>query len=350
MQQVALALSDIAVRYGCEVLGDPDATVNCVATLSGAAEGSISFLANPAYRAQLADTRATAVILTPDDAEQCATNCLTTANPYAVYALVAQELYPEPPGQAGVHPAAVIGEACELGDGCRIAAGAVLGNRVKVGANTTIGPNCAIEDDVSIGRDCRLMGNASLYREVVLGDRCRLHSGVVIGADGFGMAPGDSGWIKVPQVGTVVIGNDVEIGANSCVDRGAIDDTRIGNDVKIDNLVQIGHNVVIGDHTAMAGMSGVAGSTTIGQRCLIGGAATIGGHIEVANDVSVMGRGNVSRSITQKGVYSSVIPVEEAGKWRKIVARLKRIDSMASKLHDLEKAVRATRKNGDETE
>jgi UDP-3-O-[3-hydroxymyristoyl] glucosamine N-acyltransferase len=226
----------------------------------------------------------------------------------------------------------------------------VLGNRVKVGANTTIGPNCAIEDDVSIGRDCRLMGNASLYREVVLGDRCRIHSGAVIGADGFGMAPGDSGWIKVPQVGTVVIGNDVEIGANSCVDRGAIDDTRIGNDVKIDNLVQIGHNVVIGDHTAMAGMSGVAGSTTIGQRCLIGGAATIGGHIEVANDVSVMGRGNVSRSITQKGVYSSVIPVEEAGKWRKIVARLKRIDSMASKLHDLEKAVRAMRKNGDETE
>ncbi len=351
---MTLALSEIAVRYGCEVLGDPDATVHSVATLSAADEGSISFLANPAYRGQLAETRATAVILTPDDAEQCATNCLTTANPYAVYALVAQELYPDPLEEPGLHPTAVTGEDCDLGEGCRIAASAVLGNRVKIGANTSIGPNCVIDDDVSIGRDCRVMGNVSLYRKVSLGDRCRIHSGAVIGADGFGMAPGETGWIKVPQVGTVIIGDDVEIGANSCVDRGAIDDTRIGNDVKIDNLVQIGHNVIIGDHTALAGMSGVAGSTIIGQRCLIGGAANIGGHIEIADEVSVMGRGNVSRSITQKGVYSSVITVEEAGKWRKIAARLKRIDVMAGKLRDLEKTVRAlhkdTRKDKGESE
>lgn len=350
MNSVALPLSEIAVRYGCELVGDPDAEVSRVATLSGAGEGSISFLANQAYRGQLADTKATAVILSPDDAEQCATNCLTTPNPYAVYALVAQQLYPDPPVQAGIHPTAIIGENCKLDDGCSIAAGAVLGDRVEVGANTRIGPNCVLDDDVSIGRDCHLKANVSLYVSVVVGDRCCIHAGAVIGADGFGMAQSDTGWVKVPQVGTVVVGNDVDIGANTAIDRGAIDDTRIGNDVKLDNLVQIGHNVVIGDHTALAGMAGVAGSTTIGQRCMIGGGAGIGGHIELADDVIIMGRGNVSRSISQKGVYSSAITAEEAGKWRRIAARLKRIDAMAGKVNTLEKVVRAMSNDRDEPE
>lgn len=338
---MSLALGEIAVRYGCELHGDPDASVDRVATLADAAPGSISFLANPAYRSQLADTRATAVILAPDEAGECRTNCLVTANPYAVYAQVAAELFPEPPLQPGIHPSAVIGNDCELGEGCQIGAGAVLGDCVRLGNNCYVGPNCVVERDVSLGSDCRLIANVTVYHGVVMGQRCRVHAGAVIGSDGFGNAADADGWIKVPQLGSVQIGDDVEIGANTCIDRGAIGDTCLGNDVKLDNLVQIGHNVIIGDHTAFAGQSGVAGSTVIGSRCLIGGATGLNGHIEIADGVSIMGRGNVTKSITAPGVYASVLGVEEAGKWRKIAARVKRLDAMAVKLRELEKLLKS---------
>ena len=343
---MSLALGEIAVRYGCEVHGDPDAAVERVATLAAAEAGAISFLANPVYRSQLADTRATAVIVSPEDAGDCQTNCLVTANPYAVYAQVAQDLYPEPEPAEGVHKSAVIGSNCQIGSGTEIAAGAVLGERVSLGENCCIGPNCVIGDDVTIGNHCRLFANVTIYHAVVIGQRSRVHSGAVIGSDGFGNAADQDGWIKVPQVGGVTIGDDVEIGANTCIDRGAIDDTRLGNDVKLDNQVQIGHNVSIGDHTAFAGQAGAAGSATIGSRCLIGGGVAINGHIEIADGVTIMGRGNVTRSIADPGVYASVFGVEEAGKWRKIAARVKRLDAMAQRLRALEKALKSQREDG----
>lgn len=337
---VALTLGEIAVRYGCELHGDPDTVINRVATLAGAADGSVSFLANAGYRSQLSRTGASAVILAPADVDTCPVSCLVSSNPYAVYALVAQALYPEPPAQPGVHPSAVIGADCVLGEGVSVAAGVVLGDRVTIGDRSVLGPNCVVGDDVTIAADCRFIASVTLYHDVKIGARCRVHAGSVIGSDGFGMAPGESGWIKVPQVGSVVIGNDVEIGANCCIDRGAIDDTRLEDDVKLDNQVQIAHNVVIGAHTAIAGQSGVAGSTTIGERCLIGGSVAVSGHIKVADGVTVMGRGNVSKTIEKPGVYSAVFSVEEAGKWRRIAARVKRLDSMATKLRELEAALK----------
>ncbi len=345
---MGLALGEIAVQFGCEIHGDPDVTVDCVATLADARQGSVSFLSNPVYRSQLAATKATAVIVGPEDAAACPTHCLVTSNPYAVYARVARQLYPEPAPRAGQHPSAVIGAGCEIGNGTEIAAGAVLGDRVRVGKRCYIGPNCVIGDDVVIGSDSRLFASVTIYHGVAMGRRTRVHSGAVIGADGFGNAADQDGWIKVPQVGSVTIGDDVEIGANTCVDRGAIGDTRVGNDVKIDNQVQIGHNVVIGDHSAMAGQCGIAGSATIGARCLIGGGVAVNGHIEIVDNVSIMGRGNVTRSITTPGVYASVFGVEEAGKWRKIAARVKRLDAMAGRLRALEDGLKSLRDRDDD--
>ncbi len=346
---MSLALGEIAVQFGCEIHGDPDVTVDCVATLAEAGPGSVSFLSNPVYRSQLAATRASAVIIAPDDAADCPTNCLVTGNPYVVYAQVAQLLYPAALPRAGRHPSAVVGADCDIGNGTEIAAGAVLGDRVSVGERCYIGPNCVIGDDVVIGSDSRLFASVSVYHGVAMGRRVRVHSGAVIGADGFGNAADQDGWIKVPQVGSVNIGDDVEIGANTCVDRGAIGDTRLGNDVKLDNQVQIGHNVIIGDHTAMAGQCGIAGSATIGARCLIGGGVAVNGHIEIVDNVSIMGRGNVTKSITTPGVYASVFGVEEAGKWRKIAARVKRLDAMAGRLRALENRLESLRGSDDDT-
>ncbi len=342
---MSLTLGEIAVRFGCELHGDPDAVVDSVATLSRAAAGNIAFLANPAYRAQLASTGATAVILAADDHEACPVNALVTAQPYSVYARVAQLLYPPPPPAPGVHPLASVAAGASVGEACELAAGAVIDADVVIGDGCYIGPNCVLESGVRLGP-----GNVTLCRGVQIGARCLVHPGTVIGADGFGMAPGDAGWIKVPQVGSVTLGDDVEIGANVCIDRGAIEDTRVGNDVKIDNQVQIAHNVVIGDHTAIAGQAGVAGSATIGSRCMIGGGARIGGHIEIADGTVVMGGCNVSSSIREPGVFSSVLTAEEAGKWRKIQARVKRLDAMAGRLRQVESALKALTGNKDKAE
>lgn len=331
-----LRLADIAVRYGCELRGDPDAYVDCVAALDSAATGSLTFLSNPALRVSLEQTSATAVILRPQDADRCPVNSLVTDNPYALYAAVAAELYPEPPVHAGVHPSVVQGDNVVIPPSCAIGPGVVIGKNVVLGERVHIGPNSVLGDRVTVGDDSHIFGMVAIYADVIIGKRNRIHSGVVLGADGFGIAHSSAGWVKVPQIGGVVLGDDVEIGANSCVDRGAIGSTRLGNDVKIDNHVHIAHNVQIGDHTAIAGQSGVAGSTRIGARCLIGGAAAIGGHIEITDDVVVLGRASVSVSINKSGTYSSAITVEEVGVWRRIAARVKRLDDMARRLRKLE--------------
>jgi len=336
---MAIKLAELAVRYGCEVRGNPDTEVNRVGTLQGAAAGCIAFLANTGYRKYLGDTKASAVILSEKLANECPTDCLIADDPYLVYARVAADLYPQHEVKPGVHPSAVIGGNSTVPASCELAPGVVIGANVTLGENVSVGPNTVIGDYVSVGADTRFAANVSVYAHSVIGERCILHSGAVVGADGFGIAQSSQGWIKVPQLGRAVLGNDVELGALSSVDRGAIEDTLIGNGVKLDNLVQIGHNVVVGDHTVMASQAGVSGSTKVGARCVIGGKSGIAGHLDIADDVYLLGAAHVSKSITKPGMYSSVVTVEEVGVWRRIAARIKSLDKLAKRLAVVEKKV-----------
>jgi UDP-3-O-[3-hydroxymyristoyl] glucosamine N-acyltransferase len=332
-----VTLGSLAVRHGCELRGDPATEVTHVATLAGAGPGALAFLANPQYRRQLAATRATAVVLAPADAADCPAACLVSANPYLAYARMAGDLHPPPPARPGVGagarvaPGARVPASCQLDPGAVVGEGAELGERVIVGPNAVVGPGCRVGDDT------RLMAGVVLYPGVRVGRRGLLHSGAVVGADGFGIARGPGGaWTKVPQVGSVVIGDDVEVGANTTIDRGAIEDTVIGDGVKLDNQIQVAHNVVIGRHTAIAGLAGVAGSTRIGERCVIGGQAGISGHLVIADDVVIMGGAQVVQSIDAPGVYGGPVPATEARTWRRNAARIGQLDEIARRLRRLE--------------
>lgn len=334
-----LTLGDIAVRFGCELRGDPDVSVAHVGTLADGDSRSLAFFANPKYRSQLAQTRAAAVILDEPAVKSCPVAALITPNPHALFARVAQQLHPPPRAAAGVHASAVIAPTAIIDASASIGPMVVVGDRVQLGARAVVGPGCVIEPGASIGPDTRLFARVTICAGVRLGARCIVHAGAVIGADGFGFAQEKGGWIKVPQVGSVIIGDDVDIGANTTIDRGAIGDTVIADDVKLDNLIQIGHNVRIGAHTAIAACSGVSGSTIIGERCRIGGMVGFVGHQTICDDVAVTGLTMVSHSITQPGIYSGGIPAETARDWRRIVARLKRIDGMARRLAAVERAL-----------
>ena len=335
---MSLSVADIAVRYGCRIAGDPDARVARVATLENASGDCISFLANPRYRRWLSQTQAAAVILAPDDASECPTTALITDNPYSVYARVATELAPAVALVAGVHAAATVSAqaqvpaSCEVGPGAVIAAGAVLGERVFVGPGVVIGRDCQVGDDT------RLIANVTLCHGVRFGQRCIVHPGSVVGSDGFGIAQEPEGWFKVPQLGSVQIGDDVEIGACTSIDRGAIEDTVIEDGVKLDNQIQVAHNVHIGAHTVVAACVGISGSTRIGQRCMIAGAVGFVGHLDIADDVIITGQTMVNRSIDEPGgVYSSALPMDEARRWRRNSARFRKLDELAKRLSKLEK-------------
>ncbi len=334
-----LSLGEIAVRFGCELRGDPDIRVAHVGTLAGADSSALAFLANPTYRSQLAQTRAAAVIVDASSAADCPVAALITRNPHALYARVATLLHPAPTAAGGVHASAVVAASAVVDASASIGPQVVIGERVRIGARAVIGPGCVLADDVVVGDDTRLVARVSLGQGVRMGARGIVHPGAVIGADGFGFAEERGAWIKVPQVGTVVIGDDVDIGANTTIDRGAIGDTVIGDDVKLDTLIQIGHNVRIGAHTAIAACSGVSGSTTIGERCRIGGMVGFVGHQTICDDVAVTGLTMVTGNVTKPGIYSGGIPAEEAREWRRIVARLKRIDGMAQRLAAAERAL-----------
>lgn len=331
-----LTLGQIAERLGAQCHGDPLRVIEGVATLQSASPKQIAFLANPAYRAQLKTTAAGAVILAPEALVDCLTDSLVIANPYLAFAHVAAMLDTTPApsqgqhGSAVVHASANVHPSVSLGAHCVVEAGAVIGENAMIGAGCVIGQN------VRIGAGSRLWANVTLYHGVSLGARCILHSGVVIGSDGFGFANEAGAWIKIPQTGTVVIGDDVEIGANSVVDRGALDDTRIGNGVKLDNLIQIAHNVQIGDHTAIAGCTAVAGSSRIGKHCTIAGGVGIVGHIELADRVHVAAMTLVTKSINEPGAYASGTGMLPVGEWKKSVARFRQLDEMARRLKRLE--------------
>lgn len=332
-------LGELAVRHGCELRGDPALEVDHVATLRAAGPGALAFLANPAYRAQLPGTRATAVVLAPAAAANCPCACLVSNDPYAAYARIAAELYPPPAATPGVAPGASIGPGSGIPASAEVAPGAVLGAGVRLGERVVIGPHCVLGDGVNVGDDTRLVGSTTVYAGVTIGARCIVHAGCVIGSDGFGFARGRDGrYTKVPQVGGVRIGDDVEVGANTTIDRGAVDDTVIGDGVKLDNQIQVGHNVVIGPHTVIAAQTGIAGSTTIGARCVIGGQVGIAGHISIADDVIVGGGASVTGTIRRAGVYGGgPTPADDLPRWRRNMARFGQLDRLAKRVRALER-------------
>jgi UDP-3-O-[3-hydroxymyristoyl] glucosamine N-acyltransferase len=324
--QAEFSLGELAVRFGLTLRGEPGLTVRSVATLSRANSGALSFLANSRYRRQLESTQASAVILSAEDEAHCPVAALIDPNPYLAYARIAALLHPEPAPEPGIHPSAVVAGGARVAASASIGPLAVIEEGAQIGERVLIGPGCIVQKGAAVGADSTLRSRVNLYPGVTLGQRCILHAGAVVGADGFGFAPNNGTWEKVPQVGSVRIGDDVEIGANTTIDRGAIDDTVVENGVKLDNQIQVGHNVVIGAHTAIAACTGISGSTVIGRRCMIGGMVGFAGHLSIADDVVVTGCSLVSASIKKPGSYSSGMPTVETRLWRRMVAHLRRLD------------------------
>jgi UDP-3-O-[3-hydroxymyristoyl] glucosamine N-acyltransferase len=321
---MVVTLGELAVRLGCELRGDPLREVDSVATLLDAHPRAITFLAESRHRAALAQTRAAAVVLEARFAAASPVATLIASNPRATYARIAALLYPLPPVVPGIHPSAIVAPDAQVDTEACVGPLAVIGARARIGAGAMIGAHCVIGADVVVAAQVRLVARVTLCDGVSVGARSILHPGCVVGSDGFGFAPEGGAWLKVPQVGSVCIAEDVEIGANTTIDRGAIGDTVIGQGVKLDNQIQIGHNVRLGAHTAIAGCTGISGSTVVGERCQIGGACAIGGHLQITDDVIITGFSMISHSIPKPGVYSSGIPFEDARTWRRMVARFKR--------------------------
>ncbi len=332
-----LTLGDLATRLGAELRGDPETQVDRVATLSAATPGTVSFLANRRYRAFLKSTEASAVLVEAEFADECPTAALVTDNPYLGYARTAAWLNPVPCGPAGVHPSAWVSDTAVIHPSAGIGPQSVVESGARVGARARVGPGCVVGPDALVGEDTVLGANVTLCRQVSIGARGLVHPGAVIGADGFGIANDHGVWVKVPQVGGVVIGDDVEIGANTTIDRGALEDTVIEDGVKLDNLIQIGHNVHIGAHTAIAACVAIGGSARIGRRCTIGGAASLAGHLEIADDVHLTATSAVPKSIEEPGTYSSGMPVMENRAWRKMIIRMRQLEGIARRLKRLER-------------
>lgn len=336
--QQAFSLAQIAARLGGDVLGDGETLIRRIATLATAGEGDIGFLANRKYKGQLQTTGAAAVILSPDAADAFAGPRIVTANPYVYYARVAALLYPDEAGFTGMHVTAVVDSA--VPDSVAIGPHAVVGRNVRLGDRVVIHAGAVIGDGVEIGEGSVIHPNVTIYHGCRLGKRVVIHSGSVIGADGFGFAPEGKAWIKIPQVGAVLIGDDVEIGANTTVDRGAIEDTVIGQGCKIDNLVQIAHNCRIGDHSVLAGCVGIAGSVELGEHCVVGGAGMIAGHVTLAAGTMISGGSLVMKSIRKAGHYTSVFPLDEHDEWIRNAAHIRRLSHLAERVSELEKKLK----------
>jgi len=331
------ALQALAAALGLSHRGDGQARIEGVGTLAGAVPGDISFLANPSYRHELATTQATAVVISPTMAEHYAGNALLSAEPYTDWARVIALLKPEPPWQAGIHASATIAGDAEIAASAKIDAQVSIAAGVHIGERVCIGPGCVIDEGVAIGDDSRLVARVYVGGRARLGRRVIVHPGAVIGADGFGLAMDRGRWRKVPQVGSVRIGDDCEIGANTTIDRGAIEDTVLEEDVRIDNQVQIAHNVHIGAHSAIAGCVGIAGSTRIGRYCMIAGASGIGGHLDICDSVIITAMSTVLDSIDRPGEYGSGIPARPHGRWKRLLIRLSQLDDWAKRVQRLEK-------------
>jgi UDP-3-O-[3-hydroxymyristoyl] glucosamine N-acyltransferase len=335
---VRYTLGEIAARCGLELHGDAALVIEGICTMAPGESGRLAFLANPRLRPALGQTRASAILLAARDLPALPAGCagLVAANVQLAYARLARLFDPDAAFAPGCHPSAVVSPDAVVGEGSWIGPQAVIESGARIGARCYVGASCFVGHDAVVGEDSRLTARVYVGPRVVVGARCHAQPGAVIGSRGFGNAPGPAGWEEVPQLGSVRIGNDVEIGANTTIDRGAIDDTVIEDGVKLDNQIQIAHNCRIGAHTAIAACTGIAGSTRIGARCMIGGAVGIAGHIEIADDVVILAMAMVTKGLPEKGVYGSGIPVAAARDWRKQIARLRRLENTEARLMAIE--------------
>lgn len=336
---MSITLGEIARYLGLELRGDDALVVDGIAPLASAQGKQISFLSNPRFSKELSQTRAAAVILKPEFAAECRTAVLVSDNPYLSFARLTALFDDAPRAKPGIAASALVDPSVHLGNGVSIGPNVVIGANAVIGDNTIIGANSVVGDHCRIGSGCHLHANVTLYHRVRMGDEVTIHSGTVIGADGFGFAPRGKGqgWEKIHQLGGVVIGNRVDIGANSCIDRGALDDTVIGNGVIIDNQVQIAHNCIIGDNTAIAGCVGIAGSTVIGKNCTLAGGVGVAGHLEIVDGVHVTSMSLVTGSITQSGSYSSGTAMMDTRQWRKSAVLFSHLEELQQRLRTLEK-------------
>lgn len=331
-----MALAELAARLGVELTGDGQVTVSRVATLERARGDCLAFLGDPKLRNRLAKTAAGAVILRDEDVATCPAPALVTDNPYLAFARAIEWLHPQARSPVGCHASAVVDHAATVHPTASVGPLCVVEKDVDIGPRVRVGPGCILLQGARIGADSRLVARVVVCQNSILGERTLLHPGAVIGSEGFGFAKDGECWVRIPQIGRAVLGDDVEIGVNTAVDRGAIEDTRIGDGVKIDNLAQIAHNVQIGEHTAMAACSGIAGSTRIGRRCTLAGAVGVAGHLNIGNDVHFTGMAMVTRSCSQAGVYSSGIPAMPTAEWRRQVVRLRQLDDLIKRVKSLE--------------
>lgn len=340
-QDTGVSLSDLVRAFGGELLGNGDRIITGIGTLASAGPSEIAFLSNSKYRSQIEATRAGAVILGQADRDATPLPRIVTDNPYAYQARVSAFFNPLQRPAAGIHPSAVVDQSAQLGAGVAIGAHAVIGRGARIGDRAVIGAGCQVGEGAAVGAESFLYPGVVVYRGCQIGARGILHAGAVIGSDGFGFAQDQGQWVKVPQTGRVICGDDVEIGANTTVDRGALDDTVIEDGVKIDNLVHVAHNVRIGAHTAIAACAGIAGSAVIGRGCRIGGAAMIVGHTCIADGITVSPGTMVTKSLSEPGTYSAIWAAEPHREWLKHAAQLRRMEELSHRVRELEKIIEA---------
>lgn len=334
-----IRLGDIVLRLGGELIGDPDTVIRRIATLQSAAPGDISFLSQRRYRPLLKSTRASAVILQASERDATGLPRILCADPYAYYARLSALIHPAQTVAPGIHPTAVVDPEARIAPTASVGPHCAVGRETRLAEGVVVGPGCMIGDECEVGEHSRLHAGVTVYSGCRVGRRTLIHSGAVIGSDGFGLAMHEGSWIKIPQVGGVVIGDDVEIGANTTIDRGALDDTVIEDGVKLDNQIQVGHNVRIGAHTAMAGCVGIAGSARIGRYCTVGGGAVILGHLEIADHVNISAASLVTKSIAAAGTYTGAYPLQPNRDWGRTAALLRNLETLASRVKELEKAI-----------
>lgn len=335
----SFTLADLAKKLDAKLSGDGAITISTIASMTNAKPGQISFLSNSSFREQLGACQASAVVLTEADLTAWHGAALIVADPYLCYAKLAQILDTTPKPANEIAPSAVLAADVVLGKNVAIGANAVIESGVNLGDNVTVGAGCFVGRNARIGANTQLWANVTIYHEVVIGQSCLIQAGAVIGSDGFGYANDRGKWIKIPQLGTVILGDNVEIGACTTIDRGALDNTVINNGVIIDNQCQIAHNVTIGANTAVAGGVIMAGSLKVGAYCLIGGASVLNGHMEICDKVQITGMAMVMRPITEPGIYSSGIPLQPNKAWRKTAATVLKIDEMNKRLRKIERQI-----------
>ncbi|ABV37755.1 UDP-3-O-(3-hydroxymyristoyl) glucosamine N-acyltransferase [Shewanella sediminis HAW-EB3] len=332
-------IKELAQKLGGDIQGDETLVISSVATLENAGAGQLSFLANSKYRAQLESTQASAVLISPKEIDGYSGNAIILSDPYVGFARVSQLLDTTPKAAQGIHPSAIIHPTAKLGEDVAVGPNAVIGENVILGERVQVGAGSVVGQDCILGSGTRLWANVTIYHDVHLGQDCIIHSGAVIGSDGFGYANERGQWIKIPQTGGVRVGDRVEIGASTTVDRGAIEHTEIHDGVILDNQVQIAHNDIIGENTAIAGNSTIAGSTRIGKYCIIGGNSAVAGHLSVADGTHISGATNVTSIIRERGVYSSATIAMDNKLWRRNTVRFRQLDELFQRVKKLEKSV-----------